>query len=649
MITPIELLSPARDADCGIEAIRHGADAVYIGGPGFGARAAAGNPVDDIGRLCAYAHRFGARVYVTLNTILYDEELPEVREMACRLHEAGADALIVQDLALLKMDLPPTLALHASTQTDIRTPEKAEWLERKGFRQLVLARELSLAEIRAIRNATSVPLEAFVHGALCVSYSGQCYASEHCFGRSANRGCCAQFCRLAFDLLDGEGHVAARDRHLLSLRDMHRAASLEAMMEAGISSFKIEGRLKAPSYVKNVTAYYRRCLDKILEAHPDRYVRSSYGEHTYTFTPDPARSFNRGFTDYFLHGRTPRMASTLTPKSLGSKVGTVVASRGKAMEVRLGPGVEMAAGDGICFVGKEGKLAGFRVNNTEACGRGLTRLLLREKASAERGTPLYRNHDAAFEKLLSRPSATRRLRVDFRLCTQPAGGFRLSATDETGRSASATISFDLQPVRQDASEQLRQQLSRLGDTDFVARNIDLGDTTAYFLPVSLLAAARRNVIDQLTATAGQATTDIARTTSAKEKTSAAEKKTFSAEIRTTAAKVSPTYDAPPTAPASPLPFPLDYSANVANHVAEACYLEAGAGQIDRAFELTHTPEAALMTCRYCLRYEFGLCPKHQRPARPLKEPLRLRLSDGRTFRLHFDCRHCEMKVLPDAP
>lgn len=369
----IELLSPARNADCGIEAILHGADAVYIGGPSFSARAAAGNSVEDIARLCRFAHLYGARIYITLNTILHDDELSEAERMVHELYQAGVDALIVQDLGLLRLDLPP-IALHASTQMDNRTPEQARRLEALGFSQIVVARELSLTDIRAISQATPLPLEAFVHGALCVSYSGQCYASQYCFGRSANRGCCAQFCRLAFDLVDSEGRTVIRDKHLLSLRDMNRLNSLEAMMDAGVSSFKIEGRLKEAGYVKNVTAAYRQAIDKILERRAADYCRSSYGRSTLTFTPQPEKSFNRGFTEYFLHDRRTPMHSFDTPKAMGEAIGEVNRVERRAFTIhpaKPSPSSdgEICAGDGLCYIDPDGHLQGFRVNRVDPDGR----------------------------------------------------------------------------------------------------------------------------------------------------------------------------------------------------------------------------------------------------------------------------------------
>ncbi|MCD8319089.1 MAG: U32 family peptidase, partial [Paraprevotella sp.] len=358
----VELLAPARNWECAVAAVDHGADAVYIGASRFGARASAGNSIEDIARVVAYAHLYWVKVYVTVNTILEDSELDDTKRLIWELYRIGVDALIIQDMALLELDLPP-IPLHASTQMDNRTPEKVAFLQRQGFSQVVLAREMSLAEIQAVHDACDVPLEVFVHGALCVSYSGQCYVSQHCFGRSANRGECAQFCRLKFDLVDRDGRVIEQGKHLLSLKDMNRSENLERLLQAGVSSFKIEGRLKDAAYVKNVTAGYRRRLDEIFKRHPE-YGRASSGRSVFKFTPCLEKSFNRGFTSYFLDGRTSDMASFHSPKSLGEEVGEVKAVYGKYVVVS---GVKsFANGDGLCYLDEQGELKGFRVNRAEA-------------------------------------------------------------------------------------------------------------------------------------------------------------------------------------------------------------------------------------------------------------------------------------------
>lgn len=402
----IELLAPARNLECGIEAINHGADAVYIGAPKFGARSAAGNSLADIATLVEYAHLFNVRIYVTVNTILKDSELSETEEMIWQLYNAGVDALIVQDMGITQLNLPP-IPLHASTQMDNRTVEKVRFLSNAGFRQVVLARELSLDEIRKIHEACpDVALEVFVHGALCVSYSGQCYVSEACFGRSANRGECAQFCRLPFSMVDEDGKVIVRNKHLLSLKDLNQSSILESLLDAGATSLKIEGRLKDVTYVKNVTAAYRQKLDEIF-CRRKEYVRSSSGDTVLDFTPQLEKSFNRGFTHYFLHGRTPDIASFNTPKSLGEEMGTMKEQYKKYVTVS---GVKpFHNGDGACFIDEQGCLQGFRINKVEGNKLFPAGAIPRIKPK----TPIYRNYDQDFEKLLTRKSAERKIGVDW--------------------------------------------------------------------------------------------------------------------------------------------------------------------------------------------------------------------------------------------
>ncbi len=613
----IELLAPARDAATGIEAIRHGADAVYIGGPSFGARAAATNSVDDIARLAGYAHTFGARVYVTLNTILYDDELARARDLVWQLHRAGADALIVQDMGLLGLDLPP-IALHASTQMDNRTAEKVDFLARAGFEQVVLARELSLAEIRAIHAATPVKLEAFVHGALCVSYSGRCYASQYCFRRSANRGECAQFCRLAFDLVDAAGRTLIRDKHLLSLRDMNRTADVEAMMEAGISSFKIEGRLKDTAYVKNVTAHYRRVIDEAIRRHPGDYRRASFGTSTYTFTPDPAKSFNRGFTDYYLHGRgRADVTSFDTPKARGEEVGRVASVDRRSFTVE--GTARFANGDGLCFVDAGGRLQGFRLNRVED-GRLYPAAM---PEGLRRGQRLYRNADQAFERLLSRPSAERRLCLDAVLDETP-GGYRLTLRDEAGRHAEHAADAPHEAARRPQTDNIMRQLARLGDTPYVLRHAEVRTDGERFIPQSSLASWRRAAVAQLLAQPIPRSGDTPET---------------EAEEHTHAPKGDGNGETPRYTTTR-----LDYTGNVANRLAREYYARHGVDDIAPAFELRVPREAVLMTCRHCLRYSLGHCPRQTTDAPPWREPLALRLPDGRLFPLSFDCANCQMLV-----
>ncbi|MGL5461806.1 MAG: peptidase U32 family protein, partial [Aeromonas veronii] len=387
----LELLAPAKNLAYGIEAINHGADAVYMGGPAFGARSAAGNSIEDIEALARHAHRFGAQVFVAFNTLLHDHELEQARRLTHQIYEAGADALIVQDMGLLALDLPP-IALHASTQTDNRTPEKVKFLQDVGFSQVVLARELSLAQIREISAATNVQLEFFIHGALCVSYSGQCNISHARTGRSANRGECAQLCRLPCSLQKPDGEVLVADSHLLSLKDMDQTDNLEALIEAGIRSFKIEGRLKGLDYVKNVTAWYRQKLDAILDSRSD-LVAASAGRCSYSFTPDPKKSFNRGSTDYFLHGRHQGIDSTKSPKYVGEPLGRVTKVTRDGIEID-GKHVTLNNGDGLGFFKPNNELVGMRLNKVEG-----KQLLLSERMPGLKvGTEIYRNHDQAFSK-----------------------------------------------------------------------------------------------------------------------------------------------------------------------------------------------------------------------------------------------------------
>ena len=605
----IELLAPARNLACGIAAIDHGADAVYIGAQRFGARAAAGNTVDDIARLAEYAHRFRARVYVTVNTILRDDELAETERLVWQLYRAGVDALIVQDMALLRLSLPP-IPLHASTQMDNRTAEKVDFLYRAGFRQVVLARELGLEDIRGIHAACPVPLEVFVHGALCVSYSGRCYASQHCFGRSANRGECAQFCRLKFDMVDADGRPVEQGRHLLSLKDMNRSASLEELLDAGVSSLKIEGRLKDVSYVKNITAYYRRLLDGILHRRPE-YGRASSGRVETTFTSRPEKSFNRGFTDYFLHGRKADIFSFNTPKSLGEEVGTVKEVRGRQLTVA---GVKsFANGDGLCYIDDKGELQGFRVNRVEN-----NKLFLAEPLSVRPHTRLYRNYDQEFERLLSRPSAERKLGLSWRLDETPRG-FALTAEDEDGVWVTCVFDNEKTVADKPQEENIRQQLCKLGQTPFEATDVAVRWAADWFIPSSRLAEWRRRTVEALLSARRIACP------------------------RPLAAR-------PSLLPAEGAPCAgrrLTYRSNVMNREAAAFYRSLGALDVAPAFELDEPRGAVLMECRHCLRYSMGWCPKQSGRRSPYREPYYLVSADGRRFRLEFDCRRCVMNVYAD--
>lgn len=600
---PIELLSPAKDLNCGIEAINHGADAVYIGAPKFGARSAAGNSLDDIRELCEYAHLYGARIYVTLNTILKEEELEEAERMIWDLWRVGTDALIIQDMGITRLNLPP-IPLHASTQTDNRTPEKVRFLEAAGFTQVVLARELSLNEIRRISEATTVPLEVFVHGALCVSYSGQCYLSAALSGRSANRGECAQYCRLPYTMVDATGTEIVSNKHLLSLKDMNRSDQLEALLDAGVSSLKIEGRLKDAGYVKNITAYYRKKLDAVLSRRPE-YRRASAGRSTYTFEPVAEKSFNRGFTPFLLEGRTADITAFNTPKSLGEPVGTVKEIKGNSFTVA---GLkQLNNGDGLVFFNRKGELEGFRVNRVEA-----NRVFPLDMPQLAPKTPLYRNFDQAFDKLLAKPSAERKLSVEIEFLDNPFG-FTLCMEDETGARIMLTEPFAKELARREQQDNIRTQLSKLGNTPFEASKVVVGLSENWFVPSSLLADMRRRGVEKLLE---------------------ARRARYPREtVKRVQSSVS-------------IPFPerqLTYLGNVANGKARSFYQDHGVEQIDPAFELSPRKDVPLMFTKHCLRYSMGWCPTYQKDKSPYKEPYYLLYKDTR-LRLQFDCKHCQMLV-----
>ena len=600
----IELLAPARDADIAIAAIDHGADAVYMGASHHGARADATNTLDDVGRACDYAHRFGAKIYATVNTLIYDDELMEVERLVHDLYCIGVDALIVQDLGLLRLDLPP-IALHASTQCDLRTPEKAQFLEALGFSQLVMARELTLDEIAAIRRVTTVPLEAFVHGALCVSYSGRCAISQVLKGRSANRGECAQLCRLPYDLVDGKGRVIVEGKHLLSLRDMARHDRLEQMMAAGVSSFKIEGRLKDMGYVKNVVAYYRRAIDQVIGRYPDRYSRASQGTAELTFEPVLEKSFNRGFTHYFLDERRPQdgssMASIDTPKSQGEYLGRALRCNGNTLKIDTK--ASLANGDGLSFTDARGQFSGARVNR--ALGNGT--VLLREQADIGRGTPIYRTADKAFNDLLAKPSACRTIAVDAQL-RYTGGMLTLTLADERGNRVTHTVECDLQPAAKPQGDRQVAELGKLGGTIYRLREAQVpGDV---FVPASLLARLRRETIDLL-----------------------------DRNHRIT----RPIDKRRPEDMTVPCPITtLSPADNVANHLAEQLYRDHGVTDIAPALEAGApvTDTTPLMHTRYCLRRQLGACLKGKRAD---SLPRDLYLKTGNTLlKVNCDCKNCEM-------
>lgn len=613
----LELLSPAKNADFGIEAINHGADAVYIGGPAFGARAKAPNTVQDIARLVQHAHKFHAEVFVALNTIFHDNELEGVRQLVHQLYDSGIDALIVQDMGLLELDLPP-IQLHASTQTDIRTVQKAQFLDQVGFSQIVLARELDIATVKKIADATTANLEYFIHGALCVAFSGQCFISHAHTGRSANRGECSQECRLPYTLEDQKGRILGKDKHYLSMKDNDQSANLRALIAAGVSSFKIEGRYKDLPYVKNATAHYRQLLDEILEEMPE-YAKSSAGHASYTFTPQPEKTFNRSATDYFANGRQADIGAFDTPKFSGEELGKV-RKVGKDF-IDVATEVVLHNGDGVCFFDVHKELVGLRVNTVQALDNHTQRLFPNEMpADIRNNTQLYRNRDHAFMRLLEKDSATRKIALDVVLY-ETADGFALTLTDEQGFSATTQCTTEKQPANdtEKAEVSLRENLAKLGNTDFSAKDIGLELTQPWFLPASLVNQLRRDAVEELIA------------------------------IRTLG------YNRPPLRAAAEPPaiYPedtLSYLANVYNQKARDFYHKHGVKLIASAYESNEElDEVPVMITKHCLRFSHGLCPKEAKGVIGVQgtvtaEPMTL-ISGNDRYTLKFDCKPCEMHVM----
>lgn len=610
--TPLELLAPARDLATAREAILHGADAVYIGAPSHGARARAVNSLDDIRALVEFAAPYGVKVYVTVNTIIYDDEIGDVERMIRSLYSIGVDALIVQDMGILEMDLPP-IELHASTQCDTRAPEKARFLEDSGFGQIVIARESSLKEIREICSEVSVPVEAFVHGALCVCYSGDCQASFVATGRSANRGECAQMCRLPYDLIDENGRTLGCRKHFLSLKDMCRLDSLAEMADAGVTSFKIEGRLKDKSYVKNVTAVYRQALDSLIDANPDRYCRASRGEMSLDFTPSAERSFNREFTRYFLRPADARALSTpSTPKALGCYVGTVKSSKGKIIEAQLTEG--LANGDGLSYIDPTGQTGGFRVNRADG-----NRMSLSDAVQLPAGTRLFRSFDKQWEEKMGRQTATRLIPIDMRLARNCKGLTLEGKIDGLASPVAVTADADMQPALKPDNGYRRSQLAKLGNTILKLRNFDdqLGDV---FVAASILSDLRRRLTEAVMSTL-RATRRVA----LRRRLHAAPK--LADDCRR-----------------------LTRHENVANRLARKFYEKAGATSIEPAIEvkMPQDTEITVMTTRYCLRREVGKCLRKEGadfglfPDKTKSWTLR---GQGLIYRLDFDCANCRMSVV----
>ena len=630
----LELLAPAKNLECGIAAISHGADAVYIGADHFGARASAGNSVADIHALCDFAHLFGAKVYVTVNTIIYEDELSATQELITRLAEVGVDALLVQDMstfamrrvALAKVGHVPLL--HASTQMDNRTAEKVAWLRDLGFTRAVLARELSVDEIKAIHEAVpEVELEVFVHGALCVSYSGQCYASQCLFGRSANRGECAQVCRMSYDLVDADGRVVVKDRYLLSMKDMCQVDHLEQLADAGASSFKIEGRLKDADYVKNVVAAYSQRLNEIIKRRGGDYRRASWGRVDYAFQPDLAKTFNRGYTDYFLRGRQHGLSTMFTPKALGEFVGTVKDLRGDSF--RVSGMAEFANGDGLCFVkdqadgsARQGELLeGFRVNRVE----GNRLFPFHMPRGLRRGMSLYRNNDVAFGKALAGETARRVVPVSMEFGVTP-DGFRLAMTVDTGEGKTlewaVATPFEHQQANRPQEDNISKQLSKLGGTIFEQKGLTIDqDAKGLFIPSSVLAQLRRDAVEAYGKALEKATADVGLTRD--QEGTGAPARFWSEEYKK---------------------YP--YLFNVANREARAFYEAHGLSGMEPALETAEPRGVVAMQCRYCIRYELGFCVRRGGKKPEWREPLTLRLGDGRGFRLDFRCGECQMNLLP---
>ena len=604
MSIPLELLAPAKTAVSGMAAIDHGADAVYIGAPRFGARADAGNDMAAIARLIRHAHRYYARVYIALNTILTDAELPQARDIIHKVHDMGADGLIIQDVGLLEIDLPP-IPLIASTQMHNDAPEKVKFLEAVGFSRVILARELSLEEIAAIRRETTVELEAFVHGALCVSYSGQCYMSQAVAGRSGNRGVCAQPCRGRYTLTDGDGKSIANRKFLLSLKDLNLLARIPDLVAAGITSFKIEGRLKEIDYVKNVVAAYRTALDRIIADQPT-FCRSSSGRSEITFLPDLERTFNRGYTDYFIDGRKEKVASLDTQKSIGQPIGRVIETGPDFFRT---DGMNLENGDGLCFFTRDKKLTGLRVNQVRA-----GRIFPNSMKGLKVGSRLFRNHDQAFSRELKKNSARRQIALRIHLF-QNADGVVIEAVDEDGIRSQLAETIEFAPANHPdrMKTQIITHLSRTGNTPYCVTRVQIDPDEPGFIPLSTLNSIRRTLLDRHT------------------------------QSRSDARPSGGVRHAPTT-----VPYPesnLTFTANVLNAKARRFYQRHGVRQIEAAFEtLDDKIGKTVMTTRYCVRYQLDACLERRHHQKTVKPPLRI--DDGRhRYRLEFDCQRCRMRVV----
>ncbi|WP_165043455.1 U32 family peptidase [Dysgonomonas sp. ZJ709] len=602
----IELLAPAKNLECGIEAINHGADAVYIGSPQFGARAAASNTLEDIKELAEYAHLFGVKVYVALNTILSDRELADAEKLIWDLYSiAKVDALIVQDMGITMLNLPP-IALHASTQVDNRDAKKIKFLEDAGFKQIVLARELTIDEIRNIASQVNTPLEAFVHGALCVCYSGQCYLSHALSGRSANKGACAQYCRLPYDLVDATGEKVISKKHLLSMKDLNLSEDLEELLEAGVSSLKIEGRLKDVSYVKNTVAYYRKKLDAVLAKHPE-YVRASSGKSTYTFEPLLDKSFNRGFTKYFLHDRTDNIWSADSPKSIGEPIGKITEITTRF--IKISTSKKLHNGDGLCFFNNKKELEGIHVNRVE--GDMIYPLSIPE---VRKGTFVYRNFDHEFEKNLSKKTAERKINTTIDI-NEVAFGFSIQITDEDDNYSILNFEQTKEPAQKDQSDNIRNNLSKTGNTIFQVEKVNINFTQNWFLPSSVVSEWRRLLVEKLLSV---------RSIKYRQDTITHKQTTHAFPLKE-----------------------LTYLGNVMNTKSQQFYLQHQTNIIQPAFEKEVQKDVPLMFTRHCIKQSLGYCPKEKTEKHPYTEPFYLTYNNTR-LRLSFDCKNCEMKVFHDS-
>lgn len=602
MPNKIELLSPAKDLECGIAAINCGADAVYIGAPSFGARSAAGNSIDDIAKLVKYAHKYWVKVYVTVNTIIYNDELEQVRILIKKLYDIGVDAIIFQDMALLEMDIPP-IQLFASTQTHNYELERIKLLDEFGIRRIILARELSLDQIKEIRKSVTAELEFFIHGALCVCLSGQCYMSHAITGRSANRGECAQPCRMEYTLIDRTGKVIVKDKHLLSLRDLDLSAYLNDLIEVGITSFKVEGRLKDIGYVKNITAYYRHKLDVIIE-HNSSFQRSSSGYSNIPFEPDPERTFNRGYTSYFVDGKDKNLTSIDTPKSKGKYLGIVshIDQRGFTIDTRE----TIVNGDGICFFDDEGELVGMNINRVDD-----NTVITAETKGIKLGSAVYRNYDRAFEIELKK-DVERKIRVNISLDESKAG-IQVTAIDESG--VAIVKNFDLEKTIAEsgtkATETFKKQFLKSGETIFDVVDVKANFKQPLFFPIRAINELRRAVLEML------------------EKERKVKYKREKFEVRSSMFKT--------------VEKKLDYKMNVVNNLSEKFYKDHGAEEVEEGFELQKDFSGkTLMTCKYCIKDELGYCPRNT--DEKLEEPLYLS-NGGKKYKLVFNCKDCQMEIV----